>query len=293
LVQALLYNVSINDPRRVSSNMAEHNTINVGAEMANNRASSEFHKALLLQQPPLVDWLEGLSHDGPFEPDQHTSFEQQTAPRLEAVPSLISLLQDSDPRIRIQVVKALEGLGERARRVLPMLRAALKEIVLKDSDGSVRSHAMHAILQVGPQPASEIAGLIDSLQDDIEVVRFHAAIALGDLGSAAQPSVPALIHTARWDENPAVRVEAALALWKIDRKGPLVIPALIEALANRNEFICWMAADSLGQIGPEAREAIPALQQALQRPFKTALIRKGVALALERIDRPAPVGSTT
>jgi HEAT repeat protein len=261
--------------------------------MADNCLSSELHKALLLQQPPLVDWLEGLSHDGPFERDQYTSFGQQAAPRLEALPSLISLLKDSDPGIRVQAVKAMGSLGERAQRVLPVLRAALKEIALTDSDGSVRGHAMHAILQVGPQPASEIAGLIDALQDDVEVVRFHAAIALGDLGSAARPSLPALIHTARWDENPAVRVEAALALWKIDRKGPLVIPALIEALANNNEFICWMAADCLGQIGPEAQEALPALQQALQRPFKISLIRKGVALALERIDPPAPVGSAT
>jgi HEAT repeat protein len=96
-----------------------------------------------------------------------------------------------------------------------------------------------------------------------------------------------LIHAALWDEDPAVRVEAAMALWKIDRKGPLVIPALIKALADDNELICWIAADYLGQIGPEARQAVPALQHALRRPFKMALIRKGVALALERIDPQA------
>jgi HEAT repeat protein len=96
--------------------------------------------------------------------------------------------------------------------------------------------------------------------------------------------MPALIHTALWDEDPAVRLEAAVALWKIDRTGPLVIPALIKALADDNELICWIAADCLGQIGSEAREAVRALQQALRRPFKMALIRRGVALALERID---------
>ena len=60
----------------------------------------------------------------------------------------------------------------------------------------------------------------------------------------AEPAVPVLVHTALWDEDAAVRVEAAAALWKIDRKGPLVIPALIEALADDNELICWMAADA-------------------------------------------------
>ena len=119
----------------------------------------------------------------------------------------------------------------------------------------------------------------------MEVLRFHAAVALGVLGRDARPAVSPLIHTALWDEDPAVRVEAAVALWKIDRnKGPLVIPALIKALANDNELICWIAADYLGQIGPEAREAVPALRQALRRPFKIGLIRKGVALALQRFD---------
>src|SRR5262249_19434764 len=128
---------------------------------------------------------------------------------------------------------------------------------------------------------------IDSLQDEIELVRFHAAVALGNLGCAARSAVPALIRTALRDEEPAVRLEAAMALWKIDHKGPLVVPALNKALADDNELICWMAADRLGQIGPEARDAVPALQQALRRPFKIGLIGKAVALALRRIDSEA------
>jgi HEAT repeat protein len=84
-----------------------------------------------------------------------------------------------------------------------------------------------------------------------------------------------------------VRVEAAVALWKIDRKGAVVIPALIKALGDDNEMLCWIAADCLGQMGPEAREAVPALRQALLRPFKISLIRKGVTLALQEIDPQA------
>jgi hypothetical protein len=61
------------------------------------------------------------------------------------------------------------------------------------------------------------------------------------------------------------------------------------SLDNENELVCWIAADELGQIGPEAREAVPALQKALRRPFKMALVARGVALALQRIDTQAPV----
>jgi HEAT repeat protein len=243
--------------------------------------------ALLQQHPPVAGWLEALSHDSPFECGLKTSLGGRTVPPLSAVPSLFSLLKDSDRGIRVQAATALGNLGELVRRILPMLRAALREIALEDVDESVRTLAVHAILQVGPQPATEVCSLINSLQDNIKLVRFHAAVALGNLGCGARPAVPALIHSALRDDDPAVRLEAAMALWKIDRKGPLVIPALIRALADDNELICWIAADCLGQIGPEAREAVPALQQALRRPFKIGLIGKGVALALQRIDPQA------
>ncbi len=134
-----------------------------------------------------------------------------------------------------------------------------------------------------PTWASDVSALVDSLQDELEIVRFHAALALGDLGRDAEPAAPGLIHAAVWDEDAAVRVAAAVALRRIDRGRPLAINTLIEALGNDNELVCWIAADELGQLGAQAREAVPALQHALRRPFKMALVARGVALALQRI----------
>jgi HEAT repeat protein len=235
---------------------------------------------------PLADWLTALSHDSPFERPPAEA-RGRPAPPLTALGSLISLLSDSDRTVRYRAVAALGELGAQAHRALPLLRAALKEKALKDDSDAVRARAVQALLQTGPQPDSEVAALGDALRDEVDEVRFHAAVALGDLGRAARPAVATLIHAHRWDEDAAVRVAAAVALWKIDRQGPVVIPALVKALADDNELLCWVAADCLGQIGPEAREAVPALRQALGRPFKIALIRKGVALALRRID-PQP-----
>src|SRR5262249_4600638 len=138
------------------------------------------------------------------------------------------------------------------------------------------------------QPATEVAALVDALHADVDVVRFHAAIALGDLGPGGRAAVPALIHASLWDEEPAVRVGAAWALWKIDRKGALVLHVLVSALGEANELICWVAAECLGQMGPAAREAVPALLRALHRDFRLSLIRTGVRLALLRIDPQAP-----
>jgi HEAT repeat protein len=255
-------------------------------------ATSEIQAALLPQHPPLVDWLEALSHDSPFEGGQDCLIWDQAAPRMDLVPILLSLLNDTDRDVRVRVLTALGNFGGQAHRVMPVLRAALKETALKDDDESVRNHAAHALLQVGPEPDSEVAGLTDSLHNELEALRFHAAVALGNLGRDARSAVPALIHAALWDVDSAVRVEAAAALWKIDRRGPLVIPALMDALEDDNELVCWMAADFLGQVGSEARVAMPALQRARRRPFKSGLIRKGVVLALERISGQTKVDET-
>jgi HEAT repeat protein len=122
-------------------------------------------------------------------------------------------------------------------------------------------------------------------------VRFHAAVALGEFGPAGRPAVPALIHASLWDEEPAVCVAAAVALWKIDRRGPLVLHVLTRALGDVNELVCWIAAEGLGQMGPEARQAVPALRRALQGDFRISLVKTAMILALERIEPQAVAGA--
>src|SRR5262249_896307 len=182
-------------------------------------------------------------------------------------------------------------LAEELRRVLPGLQAALSEAALHDADEGVRTGAAHALLRAGPQPATDLGALADALHSELDVVRFHAAVALGRLGAGGRPAVPALIHACLWDGDPAIRVAAARALRRIDDSNdPLVIRVLTEALHDANELVSWVAAEHLGQIGPAAAEAIPALRQALRREFRLSAVRAGVRLALERIDPRARSG---
>jgi HEAT repeat protein len=101
-----------------------------------------------------------------------------------------------------------------------------------------------------------------------------------------------LIHACLWDEEPAVLVGAAMALWKIDdHRDRLFLHVLTEALGDANELICWVAAEWLGQMGPAAREAVPALRQALRRGYRFSLVTTSVRLALARIDPQASAGA--
>jgi HEAT repeat protein len=75
------------------------------------------------------------------------------------------------------------------------------------------------------------------------------------------------------------------------RKGDAarVVPALIEALKDRDGDMRWSAAIGLGYFGDQARDAIPALQAA--QHDRDARIREAAGVALSRIDPtrfPAP-----
>lgn len=72
-----------------------------------------------------------------------------------------------------------------------------------------------------------------------------------------------------------------------DRKGDpdKSVPALIEALKDKDSDLRWSAAIGLGYFGEQAKDAVPALQEA-QRD-RDARVREAAGVALSRIDPDA------
>jgi HEAT repeat protein len=72
----------------------------------------------------------------------------------------------------------------------------------------------------------------------------------------------------------------------MDSAAKTAVPALAESLKEKGP-VCWAAARALGQIGPEAKAAIPALTRALQDTRilqdTNEEVRKTAAEALESI----------
>ena len=78
--------------------------------------------------------------------------------------------------------------------------------------------------------------------------------------------------------------------WKtrrvLSRFGGRAIPALVEALSTGEDpTIRWFAADSLGRLGPEAREASDALRQAAWHDEDPS-VREAAAAALDAVEGP-------
>jgi HEAT repeat protein len=243
---------------------------------------------LTYQGKPLASWVQALNDADRVARDQAVNCVVGICTSLTAVlPALGEALKDGDAVTRARTATTLGEFGSRIMSLVPVLRTALRTAVLTADDPDVRSAASQALVQIGPHARSPIPVLIDNLKDELPTIRWSSANALGEMGAEARDAVPALTSAALHDPVLRVRVESAAAIWRIDRRGRRVVPVLTEALADPDEIIRWLASDCLGDIGADAQEAVPALKQALQLPYKTRLIRMGVAMALERIDPSA------
>ena len=116
----------------------------------------------------------------------------------------------------------------------------------------------------------QLTTLAAALKDESISVRFDAAELLGKLGTDARAALPALFDAARDTSSTYANVvvaEAAItAALKIDPEcRPALVRAalhqLIAALKGNEQFA---AAFAIAKLGPDAREAIPALAEALK-----------------------------
>ena len=121
-----------------------------------------------------------------------------------------------------------------------------------------------AMAQNGDRNGNHVSQLIDALGDASAPARLNAVYTLGAIG---EPAVDPLVDVLRQTAEPAeitdepILTHAAYALSAIDATA---VPALISVL---NDDAAWWvratAADTLGDIGTPAAEAVPALIQAL------------------------------
>jgi HEAT repeat protein len=175
-----------------------------------------------------------------------------------AIPPLIGALQDNDIQMRRNACYALGSFGTLGWLCHPWLDT-------------------HAALP----------SLIRATGDHDAGVRSEAANALGKIGPAASNAVPALIEMLKGPETDrGIRLSAARALGKI---GPTAdaISALVPLLKDPERDIHEQSAYILGEYGPYASSAIPALTEA-HRDDKSNFSRI-VGVAIEKISGHAAI----
>jgi HEAT repeat protein len=157
-------------------------------------------------------------------------------------------------------------------------------------DSILRLQAAAVIGDPAHQEAIQV--LTEALGDPVADVREIAVCALHEYGAEARHALPALIRATQ-DESPIVRRRALRAVPEIADPGDPntdVIPVLLAATEDSDEGVVAQAVASLGEFGPAAAPALPALMAALWTG--DARRRALVGVALTRIGAAAVPGVT-
>ena len=165
---------------------------------------------------------------------------------------LAEALHSSDERVRRNAAYGFAPLGAAA---VPALGG-----MLADGDPEVRARAVDTLGDVGPPAAGSEAELIAALGDESELVRGHAADALGTVYADTADAAPAAAALAAVveDQNEVVRRNAALSLARV---GPAagaaadqVAAALAAGLGDASHYVRGYSVLGLRRLGtPRAR----------------------------------------
>jgi len=142
--------------------------------------------------------------------------------------------------------------------------------------------AMEALGQIGPEARAAVPGLVKATKHQWWDTRSYAARALGRVGAGSPDAVEAL-DAALKDRNSQVRLEAAIALTRLGRT-PAGVAVMADLLERRPSLIEQLA-ETLGELGADARPAVPVLMKLLRHDDRH--IHLAAARILRKIDPKA------
>lgn len=203
----------------------------------------------------------------------------ERAPELKEIWSQAQRGDDAVVRGRVGIIMAY--LARESPELLPLALSALK-----DPDRHVRRETMDMLVEGNFTQPEILDAYMERLADSDESVRAKACRGLGKMGDKAAKAVPQLMKALE-DKDMMVRVYAARALYAVDPKTtPSVVDVLAKGLADSNNFVRSAAAEGLGQLGPAASSALPALRRALADEWSD--VRKEAANAIAKIEKKSP-----
>jgi HEAT repeat protein len=168
----------------------------------------------------------------------------------KAVPILADCLGDQDPSVRRRAGEALGALGPAAKAAVPALARALT-----NKHGQVNDWALAALEAIGPEAAAAVPTVLSIIEaDDGRDLRDMFRL-LKAIGREPDLAIPAL---RRFLAEPH-ELYGAFAADTLAAFGERAVPALVEALSSRDQRVRRGAIRSLGDLGPAAGEALPAL----------------------------------
>ncbi len=157
--------------------------------------------------------------------------------------------------------------------------------MMEPDSGQSPAWAARLLGRIGPQASSADAALTGLLNHKLPNVRVAAAEALVQIKPDRKAQSVALLRDLLQQEQPATRMAAVKALWRLSHEDAQKIATMAAELldAERAED----AARLLGEMGPDARSALPRLRQVVESVSNRAT-RRAAWRAIEAIRGATP-----
>ena len=213
---------------------------------------------------PTDDFSDLVASLGSSNPSiQRTAADSLIKLGAAAVPDLALALESDSAPTRAAAAYALNEIGAPAA---PATQSLLK--VIQDDNEIVRALATSALTKVGLNRDVLVTVLVTAVQNESGLVKDIAAEALVSIGKDAVPALGSLLQSP--SANSLAKQTAATLIGDINQIDNLgqsalqsAIPILAETLNNSDSDVRKAAAKALGDFGPLANVAIPALSRAL------------------------------
>jgi HEAT repeat protein len=179
--------------------------------------------------------------------------------------------QTKDSQTRIQIVQAMFNSPARGQAMTIIKQA------VKDPDRELRRFAIQMLPNLG-QTQEVFDTLSESIKDKDVEIRTAAAYGLQNFG---QKGLPILEQELGSSKESSIRMAILQGLVNHNSRAKTLVGPLTDCLKDGQPQVRWMAAHTLGNIGADAKDAVPRLEELLNDTDPT--VRQHAQLALKRI----------
>lgn len=128
----------------------------------------------------------------------------------------------------------------------------------------------------------DVPALLKALKSKSAKTRSSAISDLARIGaikaSDAREAIPQIVELLKKDKDADVRRAAAEALGRMDPDSKQAVPALLEAMKDKTPTVRTAAATALGQFPSEAKDIVPILQEAQKDKDKGVMRAAGMSM---------------
>ncbi len=203
----------------------------------------------------------------------------------EAIKPLVRLLNDENEQVRWSAAYALGDFGLYASPDLTDEEETAVEALcmsLSDREERVREACVYALVEFGAKSARTKPAILTALGDEDMSVRLEAASGLLTIDSQYEARAVSVLVQGLSAKNAEDRRRAVYYLGNLGPRARFAVPALVDTLGDTDREIGNAAAGALADIGPDAATVVPALARTVQDD-SDYLMRCDAASALSRM----------